>query len=111
MAYIWNSVTLPSSIRQGSIKASCKVYPEIAVQMMKMARTAAGHLEYPYPFMEATESGFASFSPSEIFQMGQFKSYFGNPKSLTSVLKNSRKRAAGNEPIIPAEYIFIYILR
>jgi hypothetical protein len=27
-------------------------------------------------FMKATESGFARFSPSEIFQMGQFKSYW-----------------------------------
>jgi hypothetical protein len=55
--------------------------------------------------MEPTESDFASFSPSEIFQMGQCKSYFGNPKRLIRVLKNSRKRAAGNEPVVPAPVI------
>ncbi len=37
--------------------------------------------------------------------MGHFKLYLGNPKSLTSVLKNSRKISAGNEPIVPAPVI------
>jgi hypothetical protein len=31
--------------------------------------------------------------------------HIGNPKSLRSVLKNCRKRAAGNEPIVPAPVI------